>query len=204
MPNHRVVAAVAAAFMLASAHAQQQPFAGQPAQPPASPPSLQMQPQPLAAVDATSREVEFMLDAARANLAEIEAGKLGMQRGTDLAVRQYAQRLVQEHTVLQQRLQRIASNRGVVLPQAPSRHQRNVIRGIAPLTGEHFDLAFLRRVGLEMHRDAIGLYHQVLAVRGADGELRQYAREALPVLQVHLDLAQTVYALHRQESGPSS
>lgn len=203
MPRHSALAALLAICTSVAAQAQA-PFAGQPTQPPYGAPSLDPGPQPLAAVPATSREVEFMLQAARTNLAEIAAGHLGMQRGNDLSVRQYAQRLVQEHTVLQARLQEIAQARGIALPQLPSRHQRYVLDGLKPLSGETFDLAFLDRVGLDMHAEAIRMYRLLTQVKGVRPDLRTYALEALPILQVHLDLAQTVYALRLQDARPRS
>ena len=70
-------------------------------------------PSPAAAASAARHigpaERDFLRQAANANRAEIEAGKLAQQRATDPAIKSYAQMLVAQHSSALQALQKLAS-----------------------------------------------------------------------------------------------
>jgi putative membrane protein len=45
----------------------------------------------------TSADRKFVMDAAHGNMAEVELGKLAVERGTNDAVKQFGQRMVDDH-----------------------------------------------------------------------------------------------------------
>src|SRR5688572_18185245 len=69
---------------------------------------------------------QFIEKAAQAGMHEVHMGQIGIERGSSQAIKQYSQRLVDDHTKANQELAELAKRKGVTLPpaatQSDSRH----------------------------------------------------------------------------------
>src|SRR5690349_24131171 len=61
----------------------------------------------------------FMIDASRANLAEVAAGEIAVKRGTDADVRAFGAKMVTEHKKAQEDLLKLADKWDIDLPDEP-------------------------------------------------------------------------------------
>lgn len=82
-----------------------------------SPSTQNVNPSALNQVSALDRE--FVTHAFQSNNAEIATSQLALQRSEDTMVRQYAQRMLNEHTSANEVLTRYASERNIELPDEP-------------------------------------------------------------------------------------
>src|SRR3954452_18829566 len=96
----------------------------------------------------------FALNATRANLAEIAAGRLALDKSDDAAVRAYARRMITDHTKAQANLRAIARAMKTTLPKQPSGQQRAEAARLATRSGDAFDRLYLRRQIVD-HRKAL-------------------------------------------------
>lgn len=63
-----------------------------------------------------SKGVAFLQTAAQENLAEIALGQLAIQMAESPEVKQFGEKMVQDHHMANQEIQHLASKEGVMLP----------------------------------------------------------------------------------------
>jgi putative membrane protein len=169
---------------------------------PAAAQSIAVHPSPeLAAVHLRAADVRFLLDAVASGVTEVRAGELALERSHDPAVRKLARTLVHDHTQANARLLQIASDKGVAVPREPSESQSGMLAALRGVPARAFDAQFLERAGVHAHREAIGLFHGQVLRADPDPDLERFADSMLPVLQEHLDMAQTALAHRGHGSG---
>jgi putative membrane protein len=131
----------------------------------------------------------FIEEAASGGLTEVEVGKMMAQRATHPGVREFAERLVKDHTQANEELRRIAANYGVSLPATPDAKHRAMVEKLANEKGAELDREFLRTFGVKEHQKDIKDF-QKQAQSGDNGELKAFAAKTLPKLQEHQAMAQ--------------
>jgi putative membrane protein len=150
--------------------------------------------------DATlgSNDRKFVTEAAMSGMAEVELGRLAVARGAGDAVKQFGQRMVDDHTRANEELMQLASGLGVVPPaQLDAKHQA-VVAKLSRLSGAEFDRAYAKQMVTD-HQKAVSLFQRE-ADRGAHADLKAFAGGKLPALQEHLRMAREL-AGARQGGG---
>jgi len=134
----------------------------------------------------------FMLEAASDGVAEVELGRLAMQRAASDAVRQFGQRMVTDHGGANQELMQLAQRKGVMLPQQPDAKPRAAIDRLAALTGPQFDQAYMAEMMRDHQADVVVFEREVR--EGQDPELRAWASKVLGTVREHLRLAADIHS----------
>lgn len=137
-----------------------------------------------------STDRNFMRTAADANLAEIETAKMVAQKSTDPAVKDFANRMVTDHTQASQSLASVAEMSNVKLPTEPAANERNQKNELQTLSGAKLDDAYLRDE-LRGHKEAIAAFENEIK-NGQNQEVKNYAIETLPTLQDHIRIAEDI------------
>ncbi len=133
----------------------------------------------------------FVAQAATSGKAEVLLGQLARQRATSAEVKQYAERMVRDHTEANDQLPALAKARGIALPATTTPAQQQMHDGMDKLDRAEFDQLYLSRM-LGDHRKAVALF-QKQARSGEDAALKAFAAKTLPTLQAHLKMAATLY-----------
>jgi putative membrane protein len=132
----------------------------------------------------------FLDDAARGGMAEIEMANLAIKKSADPAVKAFAQRLITDHTILNRDLTSLAVKKEITLPTAVSNREKAGIEKLNALSGAAFDAEFVRQM-LKDHEIAIALYRRASAMN-ADIDIKEFAANALPNLEAHLQTARSM------------
>lgn len=142
----------------------------------------------------TAVEREFVSKVANRMAYEIEVSKLAAERAVSPAVRTYAERIVQQQTQMNNELVGLMSAHGVAPPRGLPADKAAKLRRLAALPrSDAFDNGYIRVVGIEDHRAAIGLYEKARRdVR--DRDLRAWIDRSLTIARTHLADAQNVAA----------
>jgi len=156
----------------------------------------------LVAAQTTSPDAQFVQEAAIGNLAEVELGRLAVQRGTNPGVKQFGQRMVTDHGAAQAELMQIAQGRGMALPAEPDAAHRAIRDRLAQLAGPAFDREYMAEM-LRDHQQDIADFQRE-AQSGQDPAIRAWAAKTLPTLQQHLAMAQTTHSQVAQAAVGSS
>jgi putative membrane protein len=160
--------------------------------PPAADAGTSVAAPPRAAVPAlAAADRRFALAALVGGMAQVELGPIAQQRGGG-QIQSMAQRIAQEHAGAHAELVRIAAAKGVAAPRALGGEHRLTLDRLKQLSGVEFDRAYVEHMLGERRRsvDAFELASRTIV----DSELRDFALRSLPMLQVHLQLAQTADA----------
>ena len=131
---------------------------------------------------------QFIIDAAQGGMAEVSLGQMASQRATNGAVKQYAQRMVQEHTQANKELLRLAAQKGVTPPRDMGPKYRAAMDRLMQLPRASFDQAYISEAGINGHLESLAVY-QRQAQLGQDPDLKAFAAKTLPIVQNHLQVA---------------
>jgi putative membrane protein len=129
----------------------------------------------------------FVQQAALSGYAEVTLGKLALRRGGQPEVKQFAQRMINEHMTANNQLRTLAEAKNIILPTDLDTHYQSQVRRLARLSGTTFDREYIR-VQVAEHVTATALFRQERAT-GTDDQLRNWADRTLPALQHHLRMA---------------
>jgi putative membrane protein len=139
-----------------------------------------------------SADRRFMTDAAEAGLAEVSMGRLALERAANADVKQFAQRMVDDHTNANNELMQIAQAKGVTLPTQPDAKHRSMMTKMEKLSGEAFDREYMR-AQLKEH-DKVSKMFERQSQRGNDADAKAFAAKQLPVLHEHHQMAENAGA----------
>jgi putative membrane protein len=143
----------------------------------------------------TSHDHEFLMEAAMGGMMEVELGRLAAQQGGSDAVKQFGQRMVDDHGKANQELMSLASSKGMTLPaQLDEKHQKEVTK-LSSLTGADFDREYTKMMVSDHRKDVSEFEKQ--STRGTDADLKAFATKTLPTLQEHLQMAESLPGANR-------
>lgn len=134
---------------------------------------------------------EFMVKAAQGGMAEVQFGQLALQRASSNPVRQYAQRMIQEHTKANNELMALAKAKGVTLPTTIGEKNEQLRQRLSKLSGARFDREYMREAGVKSHEDQAKLFERQVE-RGQNPDVKAFASKTLPVVQKHLQQAEQI------------
>jgi putative membrane protein len=170
-------AAAACAFFLLGASA---PFAAQ--QSGAS--------QQQASSTLSKSDQRYFADLAKANLAEIEAGKLALDKASSEAVKSYAKHMVEEHNNMLEEQRAMGQKRRAAMPSAPDDKQKRAFDKLRKLSGAEFDRAYMEQM-VKDHEDAVKLVKDI-ASKADDPAFKAAGQKAVPEIEQHLATAKQV------------
>jgi putative membrane protein len=136
----------------------------------------------------SASDVRFAKEAAIGGMEEVELGKLATQKGQNDKVKQFGQRMIDDHTKAGDQLKAIASKHNITLPAAlDAKHQATVDK-FSKMSGSEFDRAYMKDMVKDHQKDIAEFQKQ--ADNGSNSDLKNFASSTLPTLQEHLRLAQ--------------
>lgn len=143
---------------------------------------------------------KILMDMARANLAEIEAGKLAQSKSQNDQVKSYAQQMIDDHSKALTELQQLAQAKGVTLPTEPDAKHKAMAAKLEKMNGEAFDKAYMAQAGLQDHKR---MHSKLMSdqKRAKDPDVKAAATKMAPVVEQHLKSAQQMPAV---KSGTTS
>lgn len=135
----------------------------------------------------SSMTQEFLAKAAASGLFEIESSRLAADNAQDPAVKQFAQKMIKDHSDADAKLKAAASRERLAAPQAKlEADQQAALRDLKNAKGAEFDRKYIAEQQ-KAHAVAVKLF-QTYAQSGDRPQITAFARETLPTLQAHKDM----------------
>lgn len=146
-----------------------------------------------------SKDRDFLMDVAMDSMAEIELGRIAAQQGGSDAVKQFGQRMVDDHTKANTELMTLATSKGLTLPTSIDDKHRQGVTKLSAMSGADFDRAYAKMM-LKDHEKVVSEFEKQ-STRATDPDVKAFAGKMLPTLQEHLTMAR---ALPGNEKGGGS
>lgn len=142
----------------------------------------------LAAADAA-----MLRDIAQANMAEVETGKMALEKSASPDIKKFAQMMVDDHSKGLADVKALASAKGTELPDGPDMKHKAVALEFKALSGGMFDSRYVKQAGVGDHEATEKLLKKTQA-EAKDADLKALAGKMLPVVQTHLKHARGLEA----------
>jgi putative membrane protein len=137
-----------------------------------------------------AKDHNFMMKAAQGGMAEVELGQLAQQNGQSQQVKDFGQRMVNDHSKAGDELKQLASQEGVSLPTTIDAKDQATMQRLQGLHGAAFDKAYMQDMVTDHKQDIAEFKHE--ASTGNDQAVKDWAGKTLPTLESHLREAQKV------------
>ena len=150
----------------------------------------------------TSRKMDdkkFVKDAAIGGLAEVQLGQLAVQKASDSAVKQFGQRMIDDHTKANDQLKEIASKENMEIPTTLDAKHQAMVDKMSKMSGPDFDKAYAKDMLKDHQKDVSEFQNE--AQNGSDPNLKQFASSTLPILQEHLTMARQLNQTEKKTSA---
>ncbi|MFN3579308.1 MAG: DUF4142 domain-containing protein [Pseudomonas sp.] len=128
---------------------------------------------------------DFVEEASAKGIAEIETGKMALERGTE-TVHRFAQKMIDDHTNANEKLKELASKHDLDISDDPTLMDRAKAMTLRVRDGESFDQAYAKNQ-VNAHEESIELFQRASNSDLAD--ISNFANETLPKLEEHLKMA---------------
>ncbi len=170
----------------------------------------------------SSGDHEFIMKAAHGGAMEIELSQLAVSKSSNDDVKQFAQRLIDDHSKANDELKQLAQSKGVILPESHGTmsgtsdstmnsssktmshanmnakdHQammehQKMKEKLSKLSGAEFDKAYMSAI-VKDHEKAVAMYEKV-AKDSKDADVKAWATKTLPTLKEHWQMARDTAA----------
>ncbi|MDM0032230.1 DUF4142 domain-containing protein [Variovorax sp. J22P271] len=136
-----------------------------------------------------SADSSMLKDIAAANIAEVETGRLAMEKSKNADIKKFAQMMVDDHTKALNEVKTLGISKAIDLPDSPDLKHKAAMVEFKTLKGDTFDSRYVKQAGVGDHESTEKLLKKVQADAN-DADLKALAGKMLPVVQGHLKHAE--------------
>jgi putative membrane protein len=131
---------------------------------------------------------KFVMQTLQHGMAEVELGKLASEKASNDSVKQFGQRMVDDHGKAGDELKKIAQDKGITPPAEMDGKHRKLHDRLSKMSGAEFDRAYVDEM-VKDHRNDVKEFQRE-AKNAKDPDVKSFASKTLPTLQDHLKQAE--------------
>jgi putative membrane protein len=135
-------------------------------------------------------DTAFVREAGTGNVLEVRLGTLAAQKTSNAAVKQFADRMVTDHTTMGNQWAALISNDRLPVKVGLDAAQQQSVSRLEGLSGAEFDRAYMNTMVQDHQQDVATFQRLGLTAQSAD--VRQLATSGLATIQQHLSMARQV------------
>jgi putative membrane protein len=133
---------------------------------------------------------DFVRKAIMGNHAEVDAGKLALQKSNNADVKNFAQKMVDDHTAMLNDMNKVADELHIKAPQSASGKDKAEAAKMSALSGSAFDSAYVKAMVKDHKKDVAELTKE--SNSASIPEVKDAATKALPIVEGHLEMIQGI------------
>ncbi|MEX5411554.1 DUF4142 domain-containing protein [Atlantibacter hermannii] len=128
-------------------------------------------------------------DMAQANINEVAAARIALQKAQSSEVKAFAQKMIEDHGSALAKVQAVAGQKGVSLPTEPDAMHKEMAAKLEQQTGDAFDKMYMENAGTKDHEMVLSKLKSD-AQNIKDPDVKALADAHTPVVEQHLKSAQ--------------
>lgn len=140
--------------------------------------------------DDLEEDSEYLVDAAEANMMQVELGKMVSEKATHNDVKEFAMMMAEEHKKAGDELKALADKMNVTLPMNTGADTKDAIEKLNNKEGLEVDMEYIDMM-VDGHKDIIDEMEEA-SEDASNEEVRMWAANMLPKLRKHLDKAKSI------------
>ncbi|HBU94951.1 MAG TPA: DUF4142 domain-containing protein [Leclercia adecarboxylata] len=137
----------------------------------------------------SSGDEKALKDMAQANINEIAAAKIALNKAESSEVKAFAQKMVDDHGDALTKVQTVAKQKDVTLPTKPDAQHKAMADKLEKESGDAFDKMYMENAGTKDHKMVLSKL-QSDAKNIKDPDVKALADAHTPVVEQHLKSAE--------------
>jgi len=129
-------------------------------------------------------DAKFTTQAAVGGMAEVELGKMALEKSSNPQVKEFATMMVKDHGMANTELMAIAKQKNITLPSTVDDEHKKKMEDLSKKTGADFDKAYVSAM-VDGHKSTLKLMEDE-SKNGKDADLKSFATKTAPIVQSHL------------------
>ncbi|QDW25009.1 DUF4142 domain-containing protein [Pedobacter sp. KBS0701] len=129
-------------------------------------------------------DAKFTTQAAVGGMAEVELGKMALEKSSNPQVKEFATMMVKDHGMANTELMAIAKQKNITLPSTVDDEHKKKMDDLSKKTGVDFDKAYVSAM-VDGHKSTLKLMEDE-SKDGKDADLKSFATKTAPIVQSHL------------------
>ena len=138
----------------------------------------------------SEEDAEWAVEAANGGMTEVELGKVAQEKATTERLKNFGAMMVSEHGKAGDKLKQIAAAKNITLPASLSDNSKKDLEDLNKKSGKDFDKAYINLM-IDDHKKDVDKFKKG-STDLKDPDLKNFAAETLPVVQMHLDSIQAI------------
>lgn len=131
-------------------------------------------------------DAEFMAKAASGGMLEVKMGKQVAARAVTPQAKEFAQKMVSDHTKANAELLALAAKKNITLPTALSDKHAKVLQDVTEKKGVKMDQEYVKEM-IKDHQEDVKEFTDA-SIKASDPDIKALAAKNVPMLQMHLDM----------------
>ena len=135
---------------------------------------------------ATASEKAFIKKAADGGMTEVELGQLAAEKGGSDEVKDFGNRMVKDHSKINDNLKEVAGKMNVEVPSKISAKHHATIEKMSAMSGAEFDKEYVKAMVKDHEMDVAEFEKAAKEVKNED--LKKFIEDSVPVMKEHLEM----------------
>ena len=131
---------------------------------------------------------EFMMSAAHSDQNEIQQSRMALAKGVTGMAKEMANKMIADHSKSTADLKKIAAKKGITLPTDMDADHKAMKPAMEKLSGKAFEEKYMAQMVMDHQKTANTMMAHEQMTKDAD--LKAFIGKTLPVVQMHLSMAQ--------------
>ena len=131
-------------------------------------------------------DTKFVQTAASGGMAEVKLGQLAVDKGSSDFVKQFGQKMVDDHTKANDDLKSVAQKDNITLPTGLMPKDQATYDRLSKLSGAAFDSAYIKDMTMDHKKDVADFTKE--SASGKNPDVKDFATRTLPTLKTHLQM----------------
>jgi len=148
----------------------------------------------------TGGDLAFLNDTAPGGMVEVELGRLAVKQASSKEVKQFAERMIADHSKAGEELKQLAQQKKVMLsPELLPAHKETMAK-LSKLNGAEFDREYVKAMVADHEKDVTAF--ESVAKGAVDADVKAYAMKTLPTLKEHLQMIRGIESKMDKKATP--